>query len=118
MPPDRGDRAALWDMLHYVSQVVETTTRRTFEQYMADADFRLATERRIEIVGEAARRVSAQLKKQHPEIPWRSIMAQRHILAHEYGEVIHEKIWRVATFHLPALILQLEPLVPQPPASE
>jgi uncharacterized protein with HEPN domain len=79
---------------------------------------RLATERRIKIIGEAARRVSEDFRNTHPDIPWRPIIAQRNILTHEYGEVIEEKIWRVATRHIHALIEQLEPLVPDPPAAE
>ncbi|HKQ50295.1 MAG TPA: HepT-like ribonuclease domain-containing protein [Phycisphaerae bacterium] len=36
-------------------------------------------------------------------------------MAHDYGEIEHERIWRVATFHIPALITQLEPLIPPSP---
>ena len=59
--------------------------------------------------------MSEQLQSQHPEIPWRPIIAQRHVLAHDYGEVKHELIWRVATVHIPELIAWLEPLIPQAP---
>ena len=69
----------------------------------------------IEILGEASRHVSSELQSAHAQIPWRSIQAQRHVLAHEYGEIKHERIWRVATVHIPELIRQLEPLVPSPP---
>lgn len=40
------------------------------------------------------------------------------VLAHEYGEVINEKIWRVATIHVPALMGVVEPLVPTPPRAD
>jgi uncharacterized protein with HEPN domain len=43
-------------------------------------------------------------------------MGQRHVLAHDYGEIKHDRIWRVATVHVPELIEQLKPLVPAPPA--
>lgn len=78
---------------------------------------RSAVERQIEIIGEAARRVSKELPDAHPEILWRPIQAQRHVLAHEYGEIKHDRIWRVATIHIPELIIQLEPLVPTPQAA-
>ena len=52
----------------------------------------------------------------HPDIPWPKIVAMRHILAHEYGEVKQEVVFRIATAHIPELIGQLEPLVPPPPA--
>ena len=112
------DLAFLADMLDYAQQITSRVKGASFADYIADDDFRLATERRIEIVGEAARGVSDAFKADHPEIPWRPIIAQRHILAHEYGEVIDEKLWRVATEHIPALIALLEPLVPEAGASD
>jgi len=75
-----------------------------------------AVERKIEIIGEAARNISATFQQEHPEIPWRGIISQRHFLAHEYGEVLQEKLWRVATGRIPELIALLTPLLPPPPA--
>jgi uncharacterized protein with HEPN domain len=89
---------------------------RTFEEYAKDLMFRSAVERQVEIIGEAVRGLSDAFKLAHPEIPWRAIMAQRHRLAHQYGEIDDELIWRVATVHVPRLIEQVEP--PAPPADE
>jgi uncharacterized protein with HEPN domain len=69
-------------------------------------------ERQIEIIGEAARKVSDPFKAAHPEIPWRKIIAQRHVLAHEYGDVDPRLVWRVASVHIPALHAQLRELLP------
>jgi len=88
----------------------------SFDDYTNDRLLRGAVERHIKIIGEAARNVSQTYRDAHPEIPRRKIIAQRHVLAHEYGEVKHESIWRAATIHTPELIEQLEPLVPPPPA--
>ncbi len=115
MPADRDDRACLWDM-HTAARAVQTFVEaRTFEDYLADLMLRSAVERQLEIIGEAARRVSKPFQDAHPEIPWRPILAQRHVLAHEYGEIKHERIWRVATVHVPELIEQLAALLPEPP---
>lgn len=54
----------------------------------------------------------------HPEIPWRPIQAQRQVLAHDYGEIKHDRSWRVAEMHVPDLIGLLEPLVPDLPAEK
>jgi uncharacterized protein with HEPN domain len=88
---------------------------KSFLDYTRDRMLRGAVERHIEIIGEAARNVSPSFRNDHPEIPWSKIVAQRHVLAHEYGEVKHERIWAVATVHIPELIVQIEPLVPQLP---
>mgnify|MGYP005852272055 FL=1 len=64
---------------------------------------------------EAARSVSGDFQRDHPEVPWRGIIGQRHFLAHEYGEVRQEKLWRVATVRVPELIERLEKLTPPAP---
>lgn len=74
-----------------------------------------AVERAIEIIGEAARRVSQDFQQAHAGIPWRSMIAQRNVLAHEYGEILQEHIWRVATQYIPVLTDQLAPLIPPLP---
>lgn len=116
MSAPKDDRVYLWDMLTAARAVVEFTRGRTLVEYESDLLLRSAVERQIEIIGEAARHVSAEFQTAHPEISWRPIQAQRHVLAHDYGEIKHERIWRVAETHVPQLILLLEPLVPaQPP---
>ena len=115
MPLEDNDPGYLWDMLKAARGVVASLQDRTLEQYQADENLRLATERRIEIIGEAAGRVSRPVREAHPEIPWRQIIAQRHVLAHEYGEIDNELIWSVARSHIPGLIAMLETLVPPVP---
>lgn len=83
-------------------------------EYGADLLLRSAVERQIEIIGEAARRISKKFRDAHPEIPWRPIQAQRHVLGHDYGEIKHDRIWRVAETHVPELVALLDPLVPEP----
>jgi len=107
MRPEERDAALLWDMLTYAREVTETAGAIDFESYMQDKTLRLATERRLEIIGEAARGVSRAFQDSHPEIPWRKIIAQRHVLAHEYGEIRQETIYRVVTEHIPQLIEHL-----------
>ena len=85
------------------------------EDYKRDRMLRAAVERHIEIIGEAAGKVSKTFREEHAEIPWRKIIAQRHVLAHQYGEIEDDLIWKVATVHIPVLIAALEPLIPPPP---
>lgn len=119
MPRERNqpqrDAAWLLDMLGAAQAVRSFVVGRSFTDYTGDLMFRSAVERQIEIVGEAARNLSEAFKNAHPEIPWRPLIAQRHRLAHEYGEIIDALIWKVATVHVPRLIEQIQPLVPPPP---
>lgn len=118
MSVPKDDRVYLWDMLTAARAVVDFTRGRTLAEYEDDLLLRSAVERQIEIIGEAARRISKELQDAHAEIPWRPIQAQRHVLAHDYGEIKHDRIWRVAETHVPELIALLEPLVPAPPAED
>jgi len=114
MPPDKQDPALLWDMLEAAREIREFVAGLTFEEYTRNRMAQRAVERSIEIIGEAAGNVSKVFQDEHPEIPWRSIIGQRNVLAHEYGEVRQERLWLVVTVKIPELILQLEPLVPAP----
>ncbi|TVQ33090.1 MAG: DUF86 domain-containing protein [Phycisphaeraceae bacterium] len=113
--PDRDDGAYLWDMLRHAEELVRIAGSRTIEDLKSDRIFRLAVERLIEIIGEASRSVGDETRRRHANIQWRAIEAQRHVLAHEYGDIDVHKIWRVVTTHVPELIEQLRPIVPDPP---
>jgi len=118
MSDPKDDRGYLWDMLTAARAAVSFVQGRTLQEYESDLLLRSAVERQIEIIGEAARKVSKEFQTGHPEILWRPIQAQRHVLAHDYGEIKHDRIWRLVEIHVPELIVLLEPLVPTPPASE
>ena len=63
------------------------TTGATYHQYLQDKKLRLAVERAVEIIGEAATKVSRKFRDAHPESPWPMIINQRRIIVHEYGEL-------------------------------
>ena len=117
MPPTGRDAAFLWEMLSFAREAQTVVAGVTDHDYLKDRLRQLALERAVEIIGEAARKVSDEFQELHPEIPWKPIIAQRHVLAHDYGDVDHEKMWRVATVHIPDLIARLEPLIPPLPPS-
>jgi len=113
--PDRGDAGYLWDMLDAARQALSLTAGYALPRYLENRTLQLAIERLVEIIGEAARRVSPGFQQAHSEIPWRRIIAQRHVLAHEYGEIRQERMWQLVAESLPELARQLEPLLPPPP---
>ena len=111
MQLDERDAAYLWDMLDAARTVEQLSSGLDFPQYSNDRRTQLAIERSLEIIGEAAGRVSASFCDAHPEIPWRQIIGQRNILIHEYGEVKQERIWKTVRENIPQLIEQLKPFV-------
>jgi uncharacterized protein with HEPN domain len=115
MRPENADNAYLWDMLDAARAVQQFVAGKSFHDYVNDRMMRGAVERHVEIIGEAANRISPAFREAHPEIPWQKIISQRHVLAHEYGEIKHELMWKVATVHVTDLIRDLEALIPPAP---
>lgn len=114
--PKKPDAAYLWDMVAHAEELIEISSGKTGNDLKSDRVYRRAVERLVEIIGEACREVSDATRAANPEIPWRAIEAQRHVLAHEYGAIDHDRIWRVVSEHVPRLTEQLRPLLPpQPP---
>ena len=118
MLPEKADAAYLWDMLDAARAIREFVAGKTLHDYQKSRMLRGAVERHVEIIGEAANRVSTGFQSSHPEIPWRKVINQRNVLAHEYGEIKHELLWRVASERIAELIPMLEPLVPQAPGEK
>lgn len=118
MRPEARDAALLWDMCAYAREAASFVEGMTYHAFTKDRRTQLAVERAVEIVGEAARKVSRTFQQAHPDVPWQKIVAQRHVLAHEYGEIKLDRVWRIATEHLPALVAQLAPLIPESPDSD
>jgi uncharacterized protein with HEPN domain len=115
MPPKKADPACLLDMLTAAEAVARYSTGKVREDLDRDEMFRDAIERRLEIIGEAARGVSDSFQTAHPEIAWKKIMATRHIIAHDYDAVNYDILWRIITVHVPELIDLLRPLIPPLP---
>ncbi|HEY1884483.1 MAG TPA: HepT-like ribonuclease domain-containing protein [Roseiarcus sp.] len=69
--------------------------------------------RSLEIIGEAAGKVSAATRATHPEIPWREITGMRHRLIHGYGDVRLDLFWIVLCDRLPPLLAILEQFAPR-----
>jgi uncharacterized protein with HEPN domain len=112
MRPEERDAAYLWDMLSAAREVNDMLRGVSIEQFQANRMITRATERCIEIIGESARRVSKIAQQSHTKIPWRDIIGQRNILAHEYGQIDHELLYKTAIEDVPQLIAVLEQIVP------
>ena len=108
------DLAYVWDILQAARETQRFVKGKRYNDLLTDRMLRLTIERELEIMGEAARRVSAECREEHPEIPWTGIIAQRNVIAHEYGDIRLEWMWVVATDRIRELIPLLEPLIPSP----
>ena len=72
----------------------------------------LALVKDIEIVGEAATRISEDIQHSHPDIPWPDIIGMRHRLIHAYFEINLDILWETVVTDLPPLIASLDNILP------
>ena len=84
-------------MLDMARKAVGKTEGLTREGYDADENLRLALTHLVQVIGEAARRVSADFTNGHPEIPWADIIGMRHKVVHDYLGVDEDIVWQVVT---------------------
>ena len=77
----------------------------------SDRRLNLSLVRLLEIVGEAARGISPDFRKAHPDLPWKSMVGMRDKLIHAYFDINLDVVWETVTQDLPPLITQLEKIV-------
>ena len=119
MQPEKRDAAYLWNLAEAGRKIQEYTSGMSFSEYIEHASIPSAVERQFEILGEGARKVSAPLKDEHPEIPWKRMIGLRNILAHRYYAVDHALLWEIIHEKLPPVLDQIRSLIPPlPPALE
>ena len=106
-----NDRACLADMLESSREVVLYAGNRTGPELEQDRMRLLAIVRLLEVIGEAANRVSEQFRLAHPQIPWRQMIATRNRLIHGYRDIDSAVVARIAQTNLPAVIDALEPIL-------
>lgn len=81
------------------------------EQFLRDTGLQDSVIRRLEIIGEAAGRVSPEFRADHPEIPWGSMTGMRNRMIHGYDDVDMDIVWNTSQESIPNLLALLEPLI-------
>jgi len=97
------DRVLLLDMLDHVRRAVQAVSGRNRADLDTDPVLAAALERFIEVLGEAAGKVSEATRSEAPAIPWRGIIGMRMRLVHGYASVDHDIVWDVVVNHIPPL---------------
>src|SRR5260370_5782718 len=110
--PER-DAALLLDMLLAARDAQSFVEGLDEAAFLASRLHQNAAIRSLEVLGEAAGKISAATQAAHPEIPWREITGMRHRLIHGYGEIRLDLVWTVLRDRLAPLIAVLAGLVPR-----
>ena len=103
MPRDR-DRVRLLHMLEHAREAIQLIEGRSRRDLDTDRVLSLALVRLLEIVGEAAAKVSPDARTKYSAVPWSEIVGLRNRLIHGYDSVDLEILWRIIESDLPALV--------------
>ncbi len=106
------DEAYLLDILLAARDVQSYLEGLDFARFKESELHQDAVVRKLEIIGEAAGRVSEETKQSATGIPWRQVSGMRNRLIHEYSRIDLQEVWDTAQNDLPDLIAGIEPLVP------
>ena len=112
---ERDETVYLRHMLDAIDQIARYVDGKSKGDFWGSEMLQDAIVRQLEILGEAAGRVSRETCAAHPEVPWPKITGLRHRLIHDYFDVDGNMVWRVATIDVPevrekvlAVLLSLE----------
>ncbi len=105
------DDAYLFDILDSARTVLEYMRGKTWETFSTDPLLQDAVVRRLEIIGEAAGRVSNEMQKKHASLPWQAMKGTRNRVIHEYDSIQLDIIWDIVQKDLPYLVKELEKIV-------
>ena len=106
------DSAALLDILQAAKLALEYVSGKTQAEFLADIQCQDAVIRRLEIIGEAARRISDQGRAAYPDLPWSAMVGMRNVMIHEYDAVDLTIVWDAVHLDLPKLIDALSGSLP------
>jgi len=93
---------------HYLAGQTETLSR---EEFLGDETAKRAFVRSIEIIGEATKKVSSELKQRYPHVEWRAMAGMRDKVVHSYFGVDYDIVWDVAVNKIPELRIQIEEIL-------
>ncbi len=100
----------LIDMIECATKALRYADGLTLDTFRSDSLRKDAIVRNLELLGEAAEKIPDEVRRRHPDIPWRNVAGLRDILAHSYFAVDDGVLWDVVERHLPGLLARLEAL--------
>ena len=110
----KGDTVYIQHILEAVEKI-EAYTRVGHDEFMAASHWQDATIRQLEIIGEATKNLSVELRGTHPQVPWRRIAGLRDVLIHNYMGVDVGAVWVICQKDLPDLKRQIEVILAADP---
>ncbi len=108
MSEARRDTEYLGDIVQAMRRIIVYTEGMSYEQFMADTRTQDAVLRNIEVIGEAIKKLSGDLKASHPHLPWSNMARMRDKVIHHYFSINYDIVWTVVAQEIPSLLPQIE----------
>lgn len=97
------DPGRLEHMLMAINHIEEFTQDMDYSTFVSDKRTLYATIYNIQVIGEAAYKLTKEFKSAHPELPWPLMEKMRHVLVHDYFRIVPEAVWDVVTDDIPSI---------------
>jgi len=111
MSKKRRDKDYLHDIHEAMEMIGLYIKGLTYKQFATDRKTQDAVVRNFEVIGEAAKNISKDLKGRYPEIPWKQISGLRDKLIHFYFGIDYRIVWNITKKELPKIIRQIKELL-------
>jgi uncharacterized protein with HEPN domain len=105
------DRIRLLHMIEAAESVLRFTSNRRRSDLETDQMLLFAVVRALEVLGEAASKVSDETRSAHPQVPWSLITDMRNRLIHGYFDIDTSIVWNTASQEIPALLTDLRKIL-------
>jgi uncharacterized protein with HEPN domain len=102
------DKIRIQHMIDALNETLTFTDNVSEKDFFQNRMLILSVIKEIEIIGEAASKISEEMKLKYPEIPWKDIIGMRNRLIHGYFEVNIELVWNTIKINLPQLLSLLQ----------
>lgn len=99
------------DIKNSLEKIFKYTNSLSYEDFIDDEKTRDAVERNLEIIGEAVKKLSNELKSRHPNIPFKQIAGMRDKLIHDYFGIDYEIVWHTIQNKLPEFFKRIDKII-------
>jgi uncharacterized protein with HEPN domain len=108
---ERIDRDFLNDIREASRRIRAYTAAMTYEAFLADIKTQDAVIRNLEIIGEATKNLSVELRDRHSGVPWKPMAGVRDRLIHHYFGVNLDIVWQIVAGELPQIAVQIDAIL-------